>query len=138
MSVMIFWFVKAMFFRPDAMAIQDAFAKDGDSGEGGENGGDDGSDDSGESGESGNSGKGSGNSGKGKSENSGFGNIPDRFGRVVEKKSSGSKIELRYSDGWREEIEEGRYSLKNPDGRRVVSRKARNSDWTRMRSLGGI
>ncbi len=92
---------------------------------------------SGESGDD-NSGKGIGNSGKGKVATPLTEIFPIGLERLCPKRSGGSKIELRYSDGWREEIEDGKYSLKNPDGRRVVSRRARNSDWTRMRSLAGF
>ena len=126
----------------------------GDSGGGDSSGSDDnsGSGSSGESGSSGNSGKGgeSGNSGKGKgSANSGEHGkkhrnrgrkgrgapIPGRFGRVVKSKVKGLSIEITYSDGWKEIVQGGRYSLKDKKNKTVVQRPAKISDFTRLSKI---
>ena len=94
----------------------------GSSGESGESGG---SDDSGESGESGESG-----------DDRSSASVPDRFGRVVEVERRGFNIEVRYDDGWKEEIENGRYELKDPNNRTVVERAATFADRARIANAG--
>ena len=47
---------------------------------------------------------------------------------------AGDTIEVKYSDGWKEEIEAGRYELKDPDGNTVVERPATAGDRTRLES----
>ena len=94
----------------------------GSSGESGESGG---SDDSGESGESGESG-----------DDRSSASVPDRFGRVVEVERRGFNIEVRYDDGWKEEIENGRYELKDPNNRTVVERAATFEDRARIANAG--
>ena len=119
---------------------------DSDSGEGGDSGGESGdnsgpgSGDSGEggnSGESNNSGPGSGGeTGGGKGNKGGHSNsksIPARFGHVVNSSRTSRGMEVRYSDGWSESIRGGRYYLKNPRRRTVISRRVRNSDYRRLR-----
>ena len=44
----------------------------------------------------------------------------------------GDDIEVTYSDGWKEEIESGRYELKDPAGNTVVERRATSADRTRL------
>jgi hypothetical protein len=61
--------------------------------------------------------------------------VPARFGKVVRTNVDDSEIEVRYSDGWREEIKNGRYRLKNPSSQVVVSRPATNGDWRRLRRI---
>ncbi len=47
---------------------------------------------------------------------------------------AGDAIEVKYSDGWKEEIEAGRYELKDPDGNTVIERRATAGDRTRLES----
>ena len=44
----------------------------------------------------------------------------------------GDKIEVTYGDGWKEEIEAGRYELKDPAGNTVVERPATAADRNRL------
>ncbi len=120
-----------------------AWAKDGDSSgsSGGDNDNDsddnDSDNDDSDDEDSSNSGKGSSNSGRKGSKNKNFnrnGSIPIRFGRVERARVRGRDIEVRYTDGWREEIEKGSYTLKNARGRTVVSRPARSTDFSRLRN----
>jgi len=47
---------------------------------------------------------------------------------------AGDAIEVKYGDGWKEEIEAGRYELKDPAGNTVVERPATAGDRTRLES----
>ncbi|WP_238367689.1 hypothetical protein [Mesobacterium pallidum] len=58
-----------------------------------------------------------------------------RVGRLVEYETGPNKIEARYSTGWKEEIENGRYELKNPAGRTVRERMATEEDMARLSAL---
>jgi hypothetical protein len=49
--------------------------------------------------------------------------------------SSGRGIEVTYADGWKEEIENGRYELKDPDDNSVVERAATGDDRSRLESM---
>lgn len=53
-------------------------------------------------------------------------------GLVAEVEVSGENIEIRYTDGWKEEIENGRYQLKDELNRTVIERSARPSDRDRL------
>ena len=56
-----------------------------------------------------------------------------RGGGVVAKaEREGSSIEVVYNDGWKEEIEGGRYELKDNLNRTVVERPATNADLRRL------
>jgi hypothetical protein len=50
---------------------------------------------------------------------------------------SGSAIEVIYDTGWKEEIEAGRYELKDPNNNTVVQRRATSADRSRLRALAG-
>jgi hypothetical protein len=50
---------------------------------------------------------------------------------------SGSAIEVSYTTGWREEIEGGRYELKDPNNNTVVERPATAADLRRLQALAG-
>jgi hypothetical protein len=50
---------------------------------------------------------------------------------------SSRAIEVRYATGWKEEIEGGRYEMKDPNNNTVVERRATQADVDRMRSLAG-
>ena len=52
--------------------------------------------------------------------------------RVVKVEESGTGLEVVYSNGIKEEIEGGRYELKNASGRTVVERTATGADLARM------
>lgn len=58
--------------------------------------------------------------------------IPAKFGFVVKAEVQGNHIEIGYSDGWKEEVEDGRYELKNPANRTVVQRPATQDDINRL------
>jgi hypothetical protein len=102
----------------------------GDSGESGESGDSGESGESGDSGERGGSGRGKGRSGRGGGASST--DIPPEFGFVVKAEVSTGHVEIGYSDGWKEEIENGRYELKNPSNRTVVERPATQADINRL------
>lgn len=53
-------------------------------------------------------------------------------GRVAELEVLGENIEITYTDGWKEEIENGRYELKNELGETVIQRPVRPSDRARL------
>ncbi|WP_304620136.1 hypothetical protein [Paracoccus sediminilitoris] len=42
---------------------------------------------------------------------------------------------MTYSDGWREELENGRYELKDAQGRTVIERSATPQDRARLASF---
>ena len=47
----------------------------------------------------------------------------------------GGAIEVSYATGWREELEGGRYELKDPNNNTVVERQATSADVRRLRAL---
>ncbi|MCE6949696.1 hypothetical protein LAZ29_01975 [Cereibacter sphaeroides] len=55
-------------------------------------------------------------------------------GVVAKLEVSGANIEVTYTDGWREEIENGRYELKDDLNRTVIERPARRADRKRLMS----
>jgi hypothetical protein len=57
------------------------------------------------------------------------GGVPTR----VERSARG--IEVTYSDGWREELENGRYELKDAQNRTVVERPATRQDYNRLGAI---
>ena len=57
----------------------------------------------------------------------------NRGGGVVAKfESDSTGIEVTYTDGWKEEIENGRYELKDSHNNTVIERVATNSDYARL------
>ena len=54
--------------------------------------------------------------------------------RVTKMERSGSGIEVEYSNGVKEEIENGRYEMKNAAGRTVLERRATQQDVNRIQS----
>jgi hypothetical protein len=98
-----------------------AAAKDGDSGHGGSNSG------------SSNSGSDSGHGGSGDShrteDRASGGRDPGNQHR------NGGDAEVVYPDGWKEEIHDGIFELRDPDGRKVMERRATAADIARMRAL---
>lgn len=60
---------------------------------------------------------------------------PDSVARKVE--LGRQAIEVRYRDGWKEEISAGRYQLKDPNNRTVVERLATEADRDRLMALAG-
>ena len=57
------------------------------------------------------------------------GGVPTR----VERSARG--IEVTYADGWREELENGRYELKDAQNRTVVERPATRQDYNRLGAI---
>jgi len=53
---------------------------------------------------------------------------------IVRADQSGNTIEIVYSDGWKEEISNGFYELKDPSNRTVVQRQASADDIARLSS----
>ncbi|MCF6326387.1 MAG: hypothetical protein L3J21_03730 [Devosiaceae bacterium] len=53
---------------------------------------------------------------------------------IVEVERSRNEIEIKYSDGWEEKIEYGRYELEAPNGRTIISRPATQKDLDRLNS----
>jgi hypothetical protein len=49
----------------------------------------------------------------------------------------GGNIEIVYPNGWKEELENGRYELRDPSGRTVVERPATAEDIARLQALAG-
>jgi hypothetical protein len=132
-------------FSLPSVTLSAAFAKSGNSGSGSSGSGGGGSGNSG-SGSSGGSDDGGHHSGD---DDSGHHSGTDDSGHhggtatggtsgglaVVKVESSGSGIEVTYSDGSREEIENGRYEAKNSAGRTVTERAATQADIDRLRAL---
>lgn len=57
----------------------------------------------------------------------------DRTPARLERSARG--IEVTYADGWREELENGRYELKDAQNRTVVERPATRQDYNRLGAL---
>ena len=58
-----------------------------------------------------------------------------RVGSVVKVEVYGRKLEVTYSRGWKEEIENGRYELKDPANRTVIERTATAADRERLSAI---
>jgi len=126
-----------------------AFAKDGHSGSDGGGGGSSGSGSSGSGGgddggsdDHGGDSSGSGSSGSGGGDDDGAGDdngghgaehIDPATGAKVE--VSGNSIEVRHANGVKEELENGRYEMKDANGRTIVERTATAEDIARMTDL---
>jgi len=54
--------------------------------------------------------------------------------RIVNAERTSNKIEIQYSDGWREQIEDGVYTLAGPNDNVVIRRPATKRDYTRLNS----
>jgi hypothetical protein len=63
---------------------------------------------------------------------------PSPAGGATKVEISGRDIEVTHADGWREEIENGRYELKDPDNNTVVERPATSEDRSRLRGTLGF
>ncbi len=59
----------------------------------------------------------------------------DDLTTVASLETSASGVEVRYTSGWREQIENGRYELKNPTGQTVEERPATEADHARILAL---
>jgi hypothetical protein len=68
--------------------------------------------------------------------NSGLAAFPAGAG-VPRVEVAGGAIEVSYPTGWREELENGRYELKDPNNNTVVERPATAADIRRLRMLAG-
>ena len=58
-------------------------------------------------------------------------------GSVAKVERSAAGMEIVYSTGWKEELENGRYELKDPNNNTVVERPATAKDRARMQRIGG-
>ncbi len=54
---------------------------------------------------------------------------------ITSAESASGKIEIVYSDGWKEKIEDNRYTLTDPSGNTIVSRDVNVNDLTRLNSV---
>jgi hypothetical protein len=54
---------------------------------------------------------------------------------ITSAESESGKIEIVYSDGWKEKIENNRYMLTDPSGNTIVSRDVNVNDLTRLNSV---
>jgi hypothetical protein len=125
-----------------------AAAKDGESSNsgsgGGGNSGSNGGGGSSGSGGGGNSGSGGGNSGRGGGDDDGRddgghhgGDRGSRRGPDGERiEYDGRRIRIIYPNGFREEIADGIFEMRDAVGRRIVRRRATPEDYARMRALG--
>lgn len=120
-----------------------AMAKGSNSGRGGGGGGDDDDDRSGRGGggDDDRSGRGGGDDDddedRSSSDDSAFRGSRSSGGaiRVTKIETSGNSVEIRYSDGTKEEIENGRYERKNASNRTIEERLATGADLSRLRSM---
>lgn len=53
---------------------------------------------------------------------------------VLSSQVANANLELVYSNGWKEEIDHGRYVLVDPNNNKIISRLANKADISRMRS----
>lgn len=58
-----------------------------------------------------------------------------RVGQVDTARIEGGRVEVTYSRGWKEAVENGRYELKDPANRTVVERPATTADLARLAAL---
>lgn len=63
-----------------------------------------------------------------------IGTVGDRTPARYESNDRG--IEVTYADGWKEEVENGRYELKDAQNRTVVERAATRADYNRLSAIG--
>jgi hypothetical protein len=96
---------------------------DSDGGESGSDGGDDSSDRSGDDDNGGDDGR------------DGAEHVNSATGDKVE--INGSNIEVEHPDGTKEEIERGRYEMKDASGRTIVERPATDADRARLEAMAG-
>lgn len=110
-----------------------------DSGNSGSGGGDNGGSDDG-----GSSGRGGGGQGGRDADGSGAGTREGEGGRGSDRRtgpnggdvgSRGNWIQVIYPGGWKEEVQDGRFELKDPKGRTVVKRRATAEDLARLRAV---
>jgi hypothetical protein len=120
------------------LKMQAAFADDGNSGGGGD--GNSGGDDNG-AGNNGNGNGGPGNSGNaGNSDGKGnaggnAGGLGKGRGDADRASARGSSIELLYPNGMSERLRNGRYEMRDAQGRIIINRRATGSDYVRLRSM---
>lgn len=113
------------------------------SGNSGSGSGNSGSGNSGSGGGNSGSGSGSGGAGGGTQSGNGAGATPEtgsdpvfKSNGIVERIIVTSKgIEIRYSDGFREEISGGTYVVRDNKGRSVIKRRAKGSDISRLKAI---
>ncbi len=54
--------------------------------------------------------------------------------RVLSSQGTNANLELVYSNGWKEEIDHGRYVLVDPNDNKIINRPVTKTDISRMRS----
>jgi hypothetical protein len=112
---------------------------DDNSGPGGDDGGDD--DNSGPGGDDNRGPGGGGDDGDGADDDGHDDDFGRRDGHHIDAATGakieveGGKIEIVYPDGWKEELENGIFELKDPSGRTVIERRATREDVARLRAI---
>jgi hypothetical protein len=121
----------ATLFAASAFMVEAAVAQGNGNGDGNGNG------NGGANGNGGGNGNGVGGNGKG-NRNAGGGTGPaagPAQAPAATQPSAPPSLRLRHSNGFEEEIEGGRYKMRDNRGRQIVNRAVRNSDYVRLRRL---
>ncbi|KQV40018.1 MULTISPECIES: hypothetical protein [unclassified Rhizobium] len=117
--------------RVDGHWVPEAAAKGGDNGKG--NNGKDNDNKANDNDNRGNNGNGRDNGeGKGESGNNGRGNTGKAADSVVDKKVSGDNVQIRYRNGYSEQLLKGRFIMKDSKGRTIIDRRATAADRIRL------
>lgn len=113
--------------------VPEAVAKGGENGKGNNGKGNDNKgNDRGGGGNNGDNGsRGDNGNGKGKSGNNGRGNT-GKADSVVDKKVSGDNVQIRYRNGYSEQLLKGRFIMKDSKGRTIIDRRATAADRIRL------
>ena len=85
----------------------------------------------------GNGGNGNGGNGNGGGNGNPAGTGAGAAAETDEGMNAPSGLSLRHSNGFEEEIDAGRYEMRDNQGRRIVSRAARTADYLRLYRLIG-
>lgn len=113
--------------------VPEAVANGGENGKGNNGKGNDNKgNDRGGGGNNGDNGsRGDNGNGKGKSGNNGRGNT-GKADSVVDKKVSGDNVQIRYRNGYSEQLLKGRFIMKDSKGRTIIDRRATAADRIRL------
>lgn len=105
------------------LLLQEAAAKNGNNGKGGNNGNNGDNGNNGNNGNSGNNGRGAGQNRAGKAK---------AADSVVDKKITRDSVQIRYRNGYREQVTSGRFIMKDAKGRTIINRRATPVDRVRL------
>lgn len=111
------------------LLAHEAAAKNGNNGKGGNNGNNGNNGNHGNNGNKGNKGN-SGNKGRAAGQNpAGKSKAADS---VVDKKVTRDSVQIRYRNGYREQVTSGRFIMKDAKGRTIINRRATPVDRVRL------